>query len=46
MYVTARKHFASPGPSLSMRISYTLPPLVFASLRLALQLKDQSVSNY
>jgi vacuolar protein sorting-associated protein 35 len=41
MYVAARKHFASPGPTLSMRIAYTLPPLVFASLKLALELKDQ-----
>jgi len=41
MYVTARKHFASPGPTLSMRIAYTLPPLIFASLKLATNLKDQ-----
>ena len=43
MYVTARKHFASPGPSLTMRIAYSLPPLIFASLKLAMQLKDQPV---
>lgn len=41
MYVTARKHFASPGPTLAMRIAYTLPPLVFASLKLAIQMKEQ-----
>lgn len=40
MYVAARKHFASPGPTLTMRIAYTLPPLVFASIKLAVQLKD------
>eukprot|EP00339_Tiarina_fusa_P013002 CAMPEP_0117011558 /NCGR_PEP_ID=MMETSP0472-20121206/9917_1 /TAXON_ID=693140 ORGANISM="Tiarina fusus, Strain LIS" /NCGR_SAMPLE_ID=MMETSP0472 /ASSEMBLY_ACC=CAM_ASM_000603 /LENGTH=766 /DNA_ID=CAMNT_0004714405 /DNA_START=22 /DNA_END=2320 /DNA_ORIENTATION=+ len=41
MYVTARKHFASPGPTLAMRIAYTLPPLIFASLKLAVQVLEE-----
>lgn len=37
MYLIARKHFGQGGPK---RIKYTLAPLVFGVLKLALRLKD------
>jgi hypothetical protein len=43
MYVTARKHFLNPGPTRDIRIKFTLPPLVFASLQLVIQMKDEEV---
>lgn len=43
MYVTARKHFGQGGPK---RIKYTLIPLVFRSLKLALRMKDNEEDDW
>ena len=37
IYIAVRKHFGQGGPK---RVSHTLPPLVFRSLKLALRLKE------
>jgi len=39
MYVAARKYFAQGGPK---RVKFTLPPLLFRSLKLAVRLKERS----
>jgi len=43
MYVTARKHFGQGGPK---RIKYTLIPLVFRALRLALRMKNKEEEEW
>lgn len=43
MYVTARKYFLTPGPTRDIRIKFTLPPLVFASLQLVIKMKDEEL---